>query len=114
MRDYTDIYTLASTQKLNHGSVRAALLATARFRGTALRPLSEAVGDLVELRAGTYRAYRRSLGRDGERLPPKLDEVLAAVIAFADPLVIDDPAAGDWDPDLRSWTSPVRQAHLRN
>lgn len=112
VRDYADIYTLAATQPLNHGSVRAALLATSRFRGTTLQPLSEAIGNLVGLRATTYLAYRRSLGRDGEHLPPGFDEVLAVVVAFADPLMIDDPAAGDWNPELRSWTSPTRRAHL--
>lgn len=112
VRDYADIYTLAATQPLNHGSVRAALLATAQFRGTTLRPLSEAVGNLVELRASTYLAYRRSLGRDGEHLPLGLDEVLAAVIPFADPLMFDDPAAGDWNPRLRRWTSGASRAPL--
>jgi hypothetical protein len=114
VRDYTDIYTLAATQPLNHQAVRAALLATAQFRGIALQPLSSAVGNLVELRAGTYLAYRRGLGRDGEQLPSGLDEVLATVIAFGDPLMVDDPAAGDWDPELRSWTAPVRRTHLPN
>jgi hypothetical protein len=114
VRDYTDIYTLAATQPLNHRAVRAALLATAQFRGIALQPLSSAVGNLVELRAGTYLAYRRGLGRDGDHLPSGLDEVLATVIAFGDPLMVDDPAAGDWDPELRNWTAPVRRTHLPN
>jgi hypothetical protein len=112
VRDYADIYTLAATQPLNHGEVRAALLATARFRETTLQPLSSAVGNLVELRAGAYLAYRNGLGRDGMHLPSGLDEVLATVVAFADPLMADDPAAGDWDPVLRTWTAPVRRADL--
>jgi hypothetical protein len=114
VRDYADMYTLTATQPLNHGSVRAALLATARFRGTIMRPLSEAAGNLAELRASTYRAYRRSLGQHGEHLPSGLDEVLAVVIPFADPLMVDAPAPADWNPGLCRWTSTTRQAHLPN
>jgi hypothetical protein len=103
VRDYADLYTLAATQTLDHRAVRAALVATAQFRGTTLRPLSEVIGNLVDLRSATYLAYRRSLGRDGEHLPPRFGDLVAAVVAFADPLVNADPAAGAWDLNLGSW-----------
>jgi hypothetical protein len=58
VRDYADIYTLTGRHDLIHGAVRAALDATARFRGVEIVPLSSVLDDLVELRQRTYRAYR--------------------------------------------------------
>jgi hypothetical protein len=67
VRDYADIFMLTGTQTLSCAAVRAALLATAAFRETVIQPLSEAIQDIVPLRAGTYSAYRKRLGPDGAR-----------------------------------------------
>jgi hypothetical protein len=48
---------------------------TAGFRGVEIAPLSSVVDDLVELRDGTYRAYRTALGVDGTELPAEFGEV---------------------------------------
>jgi len=44
VRDYADIYTLTGRRDLLHGAVRAALDATARFRGVEIAPLSSVGG----------------------------------------------------------------------
>lgn len=105
LKDYADLYVLAATQTLDHRGVRQALIATANFRGTVLRPLSEAIGNLVELRSVAYLAHRRGLGPDGEHLPAQFSELLDAVVAFADPLTDVDLKAGAWDAGLRIWTA---------
>jgi hypothetical protein len=102
VRDYADLYTLTGSHDIAYDNARAALLATARLRGTDLRLLSDAVGNIVELRAGNYSTYRTSLGQYGDHLPDGLSEVIAAVTAFADPLVADVT-------DLRSWAAQARQ-----
>jgi hypothetical protein len=103
VRDYADIYTLTGRHDLAHAAVREALLATAGFRGTALAPLSSAIGNLVELRQTTYTAYRASLGIDSDHLPPAFGKVVTAVTTFADPLV--NPAAQHtrWKAAERRW-----------
>jgi hypothetical protein len=105
LKDYADLYVLAATQTLDHGAVRRALIATAAFRGTILLPLSEAIGNLVDLRSAAYLAYRRGLGRDGEHLPAQFSELLDVVVAFADPLTEVELTAGAWDFGSRSWTA---------
>lgn len=85
VRDYVDLYTLSTTRRFAHGSVQEALLATAAFRGTSLRPMSDAVANIVELRSAAYQGYRRKLGVDGEHLPLHFVEVVDAVVAFCRP-----------------------------
>jgi hypothetical protein len=99
VRDYADIFVLTGTQNLRWASVRAALLATAGFRQVPLRPLSEAIQDLVSLRARTYSAYRRGLGPDAEHLPEQFEQVVAAVTAFADPMIKDNDPGSAWNRD---------------
>jgi hypothetical protein len=103
VRDYADIFVLTGTHALSCNSVRAALLATAGFRQVTLRPLSEAVQDLVPLRARTYSAYRRGLGPDAEHLPEQFEQVVQAVTAFADPLINNGEPESAWNPRHRRW-----------
>jgi len=103
VRDYADLYVLTGHHDFTHTSVREALLATARFRGTQLVPLSSVIDNLVELRQRTFTAYRTSLGVDGEGLPLNLGEIASAVTAFADPLVEAAAPNTAWQAATRSW-----------
>lgn len=76
VRDYADIYTLTGRHDLTHHGVRAALDATARFRGVEVVPLSSVIDDLAELREQTYRAYRTALGVEGAELPVEFGELV--------------------------------------
>lgn len=103
VRDYADIYILTGTHALDRVSVRNALTATAAFRDTTIRPFSAAVQDIVQLRARTYTTYRQALGPDAKHLPEEFEHVVAAVIAFADPLITGTDTGGHWDPRHRRW-----------
>jgi hypothetical protein len=103
VRDYADIFVLTGTQNLRCASVRAALLATAEFRQVTLRPLSEAIQDLVPLRARTFSAYRRGLGPDAEYLPEQFEQVVEAVSTFADPLIKNSEPESTSNPRHRRW-----------
>lgn len=102
VRDWADIWTLIHTHDLRGGDVRAAVEATTTFRDVEIRPLSEAVGDLVRLRATTYAAYRRGLGPDGEHLPSAFDDVVDDVVQFAD-AIFDGARPSDWSANARTW-----------
>ena len=107
VRDLGDIYAVTGAHAIARASMRDALTATATFRAVDLVPLSVAVGDLASLRRGDYRAYRDALGHFGEHLPDDLADVIAAVAAFADPLITTtDTAHKTWDPGARRWTTP--------
>lgn len=103
VRDWADIYTLTGKQTVTFTAAHEALRATCAFRGTAFVRLSLAIGALVQLRSSTYDAYRRGLDPDGDRLPKRFEEVVEAVVAFADPLIDDASASDRWDPESRLW-----------
>lgn len=103
VRDFADVYTLTGMHSVTHAATRAALLATAAHRGTALIPMSDALGNLVELRARTYAAYRSALGPDRAHLPDDFDVVVRAVATFADRLVEPDGQSLHWNPRIRDW-----------
>ena len=65
-------------------AVRGAIAATAGYRGVDLAPLSAMIGTFAAVRARTWVAYRRSLGRREEELPGDLTDVVADVAVFAD------------------------------
>jgi hypothetical protein len=102
VRDYADVYTLTGRHDLTHDAVRAALNATARFRGVEIVSLSSVVDDLAELRELTYRAYRIALGVDGAELPADFGEVVDAARTFADPLARPN-AELRWHAANRRW-----------
>lgn len=103
VRDYADIYTLTGGHDLDHAAARAALLATAGFRRTALVPLSSVIDNLVALRRATYAAYRAALGPDSQRLPEPFGDVVTAVVTFADPLPDPASAGYTWVAHRRRW-----------
>jgi hypothetical protein len=104
VRDYADIYTLIGSHLVAHDVVRAALVATAAFRGTELVPLSASIDNIVALRHQAYVAYRASIGASGRHLPDDFGVVVADVVAFADGLSTAAPAGTAWNPQRRGWT----------
>lgn len=105
VRDYADIYTLTGRRQIGYGPARDALLATAGFRGTRVVPLSSVVDNLIALRRASYAAYRAGLGPDGQGMPADFADVVAGVIAFADPVANAPADFVTWDPATRSWIS---------
>ncbi len=109
VRDYADLWTLTGTQDVDAADLAAALTATARHRGVALRALSVAIRTRTgpgypAVRATTYTAYRRRLGSDADHLPAAFATVVDNVAAFADPLLAGTlPASARWNAAVRAW-----------
>ncbi len=103
VRDYADVYTLTGSHTVGHAAARQALIATAAHRAVAIVALSTAIGNLTELRANTYAAYRSGLGPDGQHLPPDFQTVVRGVAVFADGLINPVGPATQWDPTGRRW-----------
>lgn len=103
VRDYVDIWTLTGRHDLGYADVRSALDTTARYRGVALRPLGEAIGDLVRVRRSAFTAFRRQLGIDGGALPGQFDDLVDDVLHFADPLLTATADNTTWRADQRTW-----------
>ncbi len=93
----------AGTFVLKGGMLLAALAATAGYRQVSLVPLSSVIGALPTTRQAAYQAFRKRLGADGAHLPAAFGEVVSAVVAFVDPLVVSQRAGVTWLPTARQW-----------
>ena len=105
VRDYADIYTLTGNHIIAHHAARQALLATTRFRGTHMVPLSSVIANLADLRARDYTTYRANIGKAGHDLPAEIQVLVAAVTDFADPLAAIAAPGTTWQPHTRLWTT---------
>ena len=103
VRDYADMYTLTGLYPLSSAVMRAAIDATARYRGVTLVPLSSVIGALPTARQATYHAYRQRLGIDGSHLPGAFRDVVNAVVALVDPIVDAHHISARWRPLSRHW-----------
>lgn len=100
-RDFADVYVLAGTHAVEAADLRTAITAVATHRAVELQPL-DVVLDGHELFAQTrYAAWRRRHRRD--ELPDRFVDLLAAVVAFAGPVVTDSVGTATWEPESRTW-----------
>ena len=103
-RDYADLYRLVTLNNLDGGELTAALAATAKHRGIALRPLSASVTDLGERRQTSYAAWRRRQGPAAGGYPERFTDVVRQVTAFGDPLLTDQATARTWGAAAGAWS----------
>jgi len=104
-RDWADMWRLTGQHRLDGSSMRRALERTAAHRGVELLPLSEVISTLPARREGAYQAWRVRQGVDAMHYPETLAELVAAVIRFADQLVLDAIDGQRWNPRARRWES---------
>lgn len=98
-KDLLDLVSLAITTSVGADGQRHALVSEAARRSISF-PSSFDVPDLELRQAGYAREARRAV----TPIAATLDEALAAVRPFLDPL-LDKTAAGTWDPGRRIWRS---------
>lgn len=100
-RDFGDVYVLAGTHELAAADLRAAITTVAAHREVRLQPLEVVLDGYAALAQTKYGAWRRKNRRD--ELPDQFADLLAAVIAFADPVLTDGADDATWHPDRRIW-----------
>jgi hypothetical protein len=103
VRDYADLYTLTGKHPVSYAVMRRALKATAEYRQISLVLLSSVIGSLPATRQSSYLAFRRRLGVDGTQVPATFSDVVSAVVAFVDPLVVGQRDDVTWLPTTRQW-----------
>lgn len=82
-RDFADVWTLSGTHPVNGDELRAASRVVADYRGVALARLEEVLDGYPALAQGKWAAWRRK--QQMLQLPEEFNDLLQAVIAFADP-----------------------------
>lgn len=101
MRDYGDIYTLSRRHDMAADTVITALVGVAAHRKIELALLATVLDGFAAQRQSMWANYRRDYDRT--ELPASFPDVLAAVIAFADPVISQDAAGRTWRAATQSW-----------
>lgn len=102
LRDFADIYLLSGRHDLPGAELRAAITTVAAHRQAELRPLAAVLDGFAALAQSRWAGWRRRQ-RMEQRMPTSFEEVLAQVIAFADPCLLDQVNDRVWLAERRSW-----------
>ncbi len=102
-RDFADLYLLARHHPVDGTELGDSIRHVAQYRGTRLAPLAETLDGYGTLGQQRWDAWRRKQRLD-DRLPAQFGDVVAAVVAFADPAITSTVTAGAWDPAAGTWS----------
>lgn len=101
-RDFADIYLLTGRQPVAAGDVQQALSAVAHYRRVELAPLADELDGYATSAQTRWATWRRGQRLD-DRLPESFADVLAEVVAFADPVLRGEVTEYTWDPARSAW-----------
>ena len=104
-RDFADVWTLSGTHPVNGNELPDALRVVADHRGVAVARLQDVLDGYSALAQGKWAAWRRK--QQMLQLPQDFNDLLQAVIAFADPALSGHTKNHTWDPTDRHWRSPT-------
>ncbi len=105
-RDFADVALLIGRHPIGSAALGAALGATARHRGVTLRPIAEVLVNLAEDRQASWERFVDRAGL-AAAVPSSFAEVVARVVAFADPILGGAAPAQTWLPGAATWQSTV-------
>ena len=100
-RDFADVWTLSNRHAVNGSDIQGAVERVARYRQAQLSPLSVVLDGYAEIGQPKWAAWRRR--NEYRHLPETFAEVLSAVIAFADPVLVREVDKQSWAPTVRQW-----------
>lgn len=100
-RDFGDVWTLSRGHSILAVDLREAIDAVAGHRGARLSPLAQVLDGYADLAQGRWVGWR---GRsNSDHLPASFAEVLAEIIAFADPVLQERVNGLRWNVESLSW-----------
>jgi hypothetical protein len=102
-RDFADMYALARRHPVDGAELSTSIREVARHRGTRLALLSKALDGYGAIGQQRWEAWRRKQRLD-DRLPGQFSDVVAAVVAFADPAITGKSDGQSWDPTTGEWS----------
>ena len=104
-RDFADVYLLTGRLSIEADTMAEALAATLRHRGLLPRSVRSALTGLAEHRQSSWTPFVAGAGL-GATVPSSYAAAIAAVVAFAEPVVAGEVSGRVWEPTTRSWVEP--------
>lgn len=102
-RDFADIYLLSRHHPVDGSELLAAVTRVAEHRTVHLTPLTRILAGYGEIGQARWAAWRKKQQLE-DRLPAEFAEVVAAVVAFADPVLNQATNRRSWDPSGGPWS----------
>jgi hypothetical protein len=101
-RDFADTYLLTTRHPVRGSELTRSIREVARHRQVQLRPLAEVLDGYGVMAQQRWAAWCRKQ-RLEDRLPARFEEVVSAVVAFADPAISGAVEASSWAPATGEW-----------
>lgn len=101
-RDFADIYTLSGKHPSDGAELRGSIVQVATYRNVALAPLARILQGFADTAQRTWAIWLRKQPLLNT-VPNQLDETVAAVSTFADPILTGEVTVGVWNPVDRAW-----------
>lgn len=101
-RDFVDIYALTRRFAVNAQTLKSSMQRVAQFRNAELAQLRTALNGFAAIAQTRWRAWLRKQHLDNS-IPTDFAIVLEHVVSFADPLMVESAARGDWNPIQGKW-----------
>lgn len=101
-RDFADIYRLSRAHSIDGEMLAGSLNVVAEARQATRQTLASATAGFATLAQGKWAAWLRKQ-KLTDRLPLDFAELLAAVVAFVDPVLEGLPPGMTWDQNASRW-----------
>jgi hypothetical protein len=101
-RDFMDVVGLAARHPVDGTTLVGSVRDVAGYRGIALAPLAGILDGFGDMGQPKWAAWRRKHQVD-DRIPEAFADVVALMVAFADPTISAQALGRRWDPDRFSW-----------
>ena len=105
-RDFTDVATLARTRSIRGADLREAIGAVAHYRKVEVEPLGPLIAEMPTLAQRKWETWRKKL-RLEETTPARFGDLIAACLAFSEPVLDGSVTDEVWDPIAGSWVASV-------
>jgi len=104
-RDFADVWTLSDRHPVNGDELQTALRVVAEHRRAELVPLADVLDGFAALAQGKWGAWRRKQQMLDQ--PEHFNDLLQAVITFADRALAGQVTDLNWNPTTRKWQPPI-------
>jgi hypothetical protein len=101
-RDFADVYLLSGRHPISGDVLGRAIAEVARFRKAEIVSLAAVLEGYAALGQSRWAKWRRAQ-RMEEQIPAEFGDVLDAMAAFADPVLLNRVAGLKWNPRSRTW-----------
>lgn len=101
-RDFADVAALARTRSIRGADLREAIGAVAGYRKVEVEPLGPLIAEMPTLAQRKWETWRKKL-RLEETTPASFDDLIAACLAFAEPVLDGSVTDEVWNPTTGSW-----------